>query len=105
MVARRTPMFPCIELLQWLIDHIDIHKCLINDDNGGCVGVFLPVEVQKYYMLRDPEERLNTNFIVKFYKCHDNSRVMDSWWTEDKKYTNQTSSWYQMANLREPYIS
>jgi hypothetical protein len=80
MVARRTLVFPCIELLQWLIDHTDTHKCLINDDNGGCVRVFLLVEVQKYYKLRDPEERLNTDFIVKFYECHDTSWVMASWW-------------------------
>jgi hypothetical protein len=90
MVARRTPVFPCIELLKWLIDHMDTQKCLINDDNGECVGVFLPVEVQKYYKLRDPEERLNTDFVVKFYECHDTSRVMASWWREDKKYTNRT---------------
>jgi hypothetical protein len=73
MVASRTPVFPCIELLKWLIDHTDTQKCLINDDNGECVGVFLPVEVQKYYKLRDPEERLNTDFIVKLYECHDTS--------------------------------
>jgi hypothetical protein len=73
MVARRTPVFPCVELLKWLIDHTDTQKCLINDDNGGCVRVFLPMEVHKYYKLRDPEERLNTNFIVKFYECHDTS--------------------------------
>ena len=29
---------------------------------------------------------------------------MASWWREDKKYTNQTSSWYQTTNLSEPYI-
>jgi hypothetical protein len=29
---------------------------------------------------------------------------MNSWWREDKKYTNRTSDWYQMANLREFYI-
>jgi hypothetical protein len=46
MVASRTLVFPCIELLKWLIDHTDTQKCLINDDNGGCVGVFLPLEVQ-----------------------------------------------------------
>jgi hypothetical protein len=104
MVARRTPIFPCIEVLKWLIDHTDTHKCLINDDNGGCVRVFLPVEVQKYYKLRDPEERLNTDFVVKFYECHDTSRVMASWWREDKKYTNRSTGWYGMTNLREPYI-
>jgi hypothetical protein len=29
---------------------------------------------------------------------------MDSWWREDKKFTNQTSNWYSMTNIREPYI-
>jgi hypothetical protein len=35
-------------------------KCTIKNAKGECVGVFLPVEVQKYYKIRDPEERLNT---------------------------------------------
>jgi hypothetical protein len=52
------------------------------------------VEVQKYYKIRDLEERLNTDFIAKFYDIHDTSRVMASWWREDKKYTNRISSWY-----------
>jgi hypothetical protein len=80
MVDRRTPVFPCVELLKWLIDHTDTLKCLINDDNGGCVRVVLPVKVQKYYKLRDPEEQLNTYFIIKFYVRHDTSWVRDSWW-------------------------
>jgi hypothetical protein len=56
MVARRTSIFPYIEVLKWLIDHTNTHTFIINDDNGGCVGVFLPVEVQKYYKLRDLKE-------------------------------------------------
>jgi hypothetical protein len=56
MVASKTLVFPCIEVLKCLIDHTKRHKCLINDDNGGCVRVFFPTEVQKYYKLRDPEE-------------------------------------------------
>jgi hypothetical protein len=66
--------------------------------------VFLPVEVQKYYKLRDPEERLNTKFIMKFYERHNTSQVMASWWREENKYTNWSTGWYQMTNLREPYI-
>jgi hypothetical protein len=54
MVAIRTLVFPSIEVLKWLIDHTHAQKCLINDENGGCVGFFLPKEVQKYYKLRDP---------------------------------------------------
>jgi hypothetical protein len=71
MVAFRTLVFPCIETLSWLIDHIDVHKFLINDENGGCVRVFLSIEVQKYYKLRDPEEWLNTDFMVNLYEFHD----------------------------------
>jgi hypothetical protein len=43
MVASQYPVFPCIELLKWIIDHTDTQKCLINDDNDECVGVFLPL--------------------------------------------------------------
>jgi hypothetical protein len=92
MVARRTVVFPCVELLKWLIDHTNTQKCLINDDNGGCFRVFLPMEVHKYYKIRDLEEKLNTDFIIKFYECHDTNWVMASWWREDKKYTNWSIS-------------
>jgi hypothetical protein len=77
---------------------------LINDENGGCVRVFLPTEVQKYYKLRDPEEWLNMDFVVKLYEFHDTSQLMASWWKEDKKFTNWSNGWYGTINLREPYI-
>jgi hypothetical protein len=70
-VSIQTPFLPCIETLWWIIDHADTMKCTINNKEGKCVGVFLSVEVQKYYKLRDPEEILNTNFLVKFYEFHD----------------------------------
>jgi hypothetical protein len=104
MVAIRTRVCPCIELLKWLIDHRDTQKCLINDVNGECVGVFLSVEVQSYYKLRDPKERLKIDFFVNFYECQNIGRVMASWWREDKKYTNRTSGGYQTTNLRDLYI-
>jgi hypothetical protein len=71
MVTRRTMVFPYIEVLKWLIDQTDGQKCLINDENGGCISFFLPTKVQKYYKIRDPKERLKTDFMVKFYEIHD----------------------------------
>jgi hypothetical protein len=53
-VAFRTPVFPCIEILGWIIHHAYTVKCTINNAEGECVGVFLPIEVQKYSKLRDP---------------------------------------------------
>jgi hypothetical protein len=29
---------------------------------------------------------------------------MDSWWKEDKKFTNWSNGWYGIVNLRDPYI-
>jgi hypothetical protein len=56
MVVSRNLVFPYIELLKWLIDHTDTQRFFINDDNGGCVRVFLLVEVKNYYKLRESEE-------------------------------------------------
>jgi hypothetical protein len=91
MVSCRTSVFPCIEVLKWLIDQTNRHKFLINDENDSYVGVFLPKKVQKYYKLRDSEERLNTYFVLKFYKFHDTIRLMASWWKEENKFTNQSN--------------
>jgi hypothetical protein len=75
MVERWTLVFPCIELLKFLIDHTDTQKCLINDGNDECVEVLLPSEVQSYYKLRELEKRLSTNFIVSFYVVHETRKV------------------------------
>jgi hypothetical protein len=82
-------VFPCIELLKWLIDHVDAQKCLINDDNGECVRVFLPLEVQSYYNLKESDLKLSTNFVLIFYSSHDTSKIMESWWREDEKFMNR----------------
>jgi hypothetical protein len=88
MVASRSPSCPCVELLKWLIDHTNAHKCLINDDNGECVRVFLPSEVHKYYKLNEFREKLNTDFVVSFYASHDTRKILASWRREDKKFMN-----------------
>jgi hypothetical protein len=94
----------CIKTLRWIIDHTDAMKCMVNNEEGECVGVFLPIEVQKYYKLRDLEEMLNTNFVVKFYEFHDVSKLLASWWKEDKKFTNRRNGWYSMVNLKDTYM-
>jgi hypothetical protein len=77
---------------------------LINDENSGCVVVFLPIEFQNYYKLRDLKEKLNIQFVVKFYEFHDTSWLMASWWKEEFFFTNESSGWFGTNNLREPYI-
>jgi hypothetical protein len=102
--GEQNPFFPYIEVMKWLIDHKDGHKCLINDENERCVRFFLLTEVHKCYKLRDPEERFNKDFVVKFYEFHDTSRLMASWWREYKKFTNRRNGWHGTINSRDPYI-
>jgi hypothetical protein len=40
MVAYQTLILPYIGTLGWIIDHTDTMKCVVNDENGGCFGVF-----------------------------------------------------------------
>jgi hypothetical protein len=94
----------CIKTMRWIINHIDAMKCTVNNEEGECVGVSLPIEVQKYYKLRDLEERLNKDYVVKFYEFHDVSRLLASWWKEDKKFKNRRNVWYSMVNLKDPYM-
>jgi hypothetical protein len=103
-VASRTPVLPCIETLGWIIDHDDTVKCTINNEQGIFFGVFLLTEVHSYYKLRDLEERINTNFMVKFYKIHDTNRFLALWWKEDRKFTNRSTIWYNTVNIRETYM-
>jgi hypothetical protein len=90
--------------LCWIINHKNTQQCLINDENDGCFRFFLPIEVQKYYKIRDPKEWLNTKIVVRFYELHDTSQLMASWWKEDKKFMNWRNGWYVKMNLRKPYI-
>jgi hypothetical protein len=62
------------------------------------------MEVHKYYKIRDLEEQMNTYFVVMFYELHDTSRLMASWWKEEKKFINWRNGYYGIVNLREPYI-
>ena len=95
MVASRTLVFPCIETLEWIINHTKVEKCVINDVDDQCVGVFLPMEVSKYYKLREPEVQLNIDFVVKFHEQHNTNQLLVSWWKEDEffltKHMNGTT--------------
>jgi hypothetical protein len=64
MVAAKKPIFPCVELLEWIIHHVDAEKCMLNNKDGECIGVFLPTEVSVYYKLKDVEVKLNKDFLV-----------------------------------------
>jgi hypothetical protein len=48
MIAAKNLVFPYIETLEWIINHTKDEKCVINNVDNQCVGVFLPIEVRKH---------------------------------------------------------
>jgi hypothetical protein len=78
MVASKTPVLPHIETIEWLINHTNFNKWLVIDREGKCIGVFLSMEVNKYYKLSEPKVRLNADFMVNFYELHNTSQILSS---------------------------
>jgi hypothetical protein len=87
------------QTLEWILNHIDAGKCLINNVDGKCVGVFLSMEINKYDKLREPEVKLNTNFVVYFYEKHNTGKLLASLWKEDRKFINRAMGLYSTINL------
>jgi hypothetical protein len=78
MVAARAPNFPCIEALEWIISHVGIKNCIINDEQGKYIGTFLLLEISKYEKLLKPDVLFNTNFETTFLKQHDVVKIVVS---------------------------
>jgi hypothetical protein len=104
VVAAKTPIFPCVEILEWIIHHAYVDKFLLNNKDGECIGVFLLIEVSTYCKLKDAKVRLNKDFTVVFYEHHNIVQLLASCWREDKKFVNRASGWYNTTNFLEPYI-
>jgi hypothetical protein len=54
----RVPIMPCIELMEWVISHTKAQDCKIVNDQGECIGSFLPQDIDICYKLLDPDESL-----------------------------------------------
>jgi hypothetical protein len=66
MVVAKTPIFPCVKILEWIIHHANVEKFLLNNKYGECIGVLLLTEVSTYYKLKDVEVRLNKSFLWNY---------------------------------------
>jgi hypothetical protein len=99
MVVAKTHIFPCVDLLEWIIHHVDVEKFLLNNKYGECISVFLPTKVSMYYKLKDVEFKLNKDFLVVFHEHQNINQLLSSWWRDDKKFVNRALGWYNTRNL------
>jgi hypothetical protein len=79
---------PSVELVEWVIIHIDAQNYRIINEKGECIGSFLPQDVSTYYKFPAPDESLTKDFLISFYEKYDTSRILGNWWKEDNFFVN-----------------
>jgi hypothetical protein len=50
----------------------------------------MPVEVNKYYKLREPKVKINTNLMDEFCEKHNTNRLLAFWWKDERKFMNRS---------------
>lgn len=109
-VAARTRIIPCSEALGWIISHADVENKTILNEQGRCVGSYLPPELEKYYKLLQLEVYMIKallqlevymikGFVDQFNKEYDTKKILSSWCVEDKRFFGKSDGIYSITNL------
>ena len=105
-VATRTPTLPCSDVIQWRIQQTKADTRTIHDDVGNCIGSFQSIELERYYKFYQPEILLTREFVEQFHVRND-TKVLASWWIEQKRFTTtqpRNDRIYPTTHLRIPYL-
>jgi hypothetical protein len=86
---RGSPIFPCSESIEWVVDRTLTNGGMCVDALGNHVGSFISEHMNTYYKFMRPKVSLDTTFLNKFYDDHDVGKILSGWWKEDKKFVNQ----------------
>jgi hypothetical protein len=90
--------------MEWVISHTKSQDYKIVNDQGECIGSFLPQDMAIYYKLLDPDESLTKDFVISFYEQYETNKILNNWWKEDIKFVKISTSKYAISSLREPYM-
>jgi hypothetical protein len=77
-VASRAPVLPCVELMEWVINHTRAQECKIVNEKGECIGSFLPQDMAYCYKLPDLDESLTKDFVIDFYEQYDTNKILNN---------------------------
>ena len=94
-------IFPCPEILDWIIQKMDSKKFLIRDSKGKAFATLEGSDAQVYYSLPQPEE----NFTLRWASAHE-VPVVDTirkWWAEPDRFKVKKDQEYPVAGLRTVY--
>ena len=63
-IGARLEVFPCAEVIGWLLPKIETVGMIINDEEGNPVASFAPVFISKVYSLLEVEISVTTDWVT-----------------------------------------
>lgn len=85
LVTTHPTIFPCSEIIEWIIDHLDIEARQFKDSTRQVIVNFRPESIEKLYKLQSkPKCGMHVDFGESFHKHFDTKKIIASWWVKDK---------------------
>ena len=96
-IATKPEVFPCTEVIGWLLLKIDMVGMIINDEEGNPVASFAPTFISKEYSLPGVEINVTTHWVksIKF----DYTTIVKGMMTEGKTFRHKQSGEYETTSL------
>jgi len=77
-ILGRVLVFPCLEVIEWIIDCTLLEISMFVDTMGNNIGSFLAKQLEKYYKFQKPEVMLVTYFVNDFYDKKDVGKILSN---------------------------
>ena len=100
-IATRLDIFPCAEIIGWMLPKIDPVGMIINDEEGNLVAYFMPTFISVAYSLPEKEISVTTEWVrsLKFDYIATTKMMV----AEGKTFRHKHSKEYETAHLQTPF--
>lgn len=104
IVANKLVVFPCAEMVKWIVDHANLGNTMIVNEKGKCIACFQSSSLEPYYTFTRVEVSLTPTLVEEFGRLNNYDKVMSKWWIEGKQFRSRDNVINATTNFREPYI-
>ena len=96
-IATRPNIFPCMEIIGWMLPKIDTVGMIINDEEGKHVASFTPAFISAAYSLLEKEISVTTKWVKSLKFDYTTTSMMMV--AEGKTFRHKQSEEYETAHL------
>ena len=96
-IANKPEIFPCAEVIGWILPKINMVGMIINDEEGKLVASFAPAFISKAYSLPEVEISVTIDWLksIKF----DYTTTVKGMMIEGKTFRHKQSGEYETPHL------